>query len=140
MNIKKLSAYIEMEVGNLGVMSSLSRHQRLASANESWLGPTLLVERIGMFPSSGDIRRPMLDPYLLLAHLKRLYRGQALEVDDRDGLKVIFSDWRFRVRICCNDPAIIINVETRCATQLMPLKTAELLAHLETFENRRSSL
>jgi hypothetical protein len=31
-----------------------------------------------------------------------------------DGLKVIFSDWRFRVRICCNDPAIIINVETRC--------------------------
>ncbi|MNG29860.1 hypothetical protein D3C84_1153600 [compost metagenome] len=63
-----------------------------------------------------------------------MYGEQALEVDDRDGLKVIFSDWRFRVRICCNEPAIIINVETRCATQLMPHKTAELLTHLQHFE------
>lgn len=134
MNIAKLSAYIEREVGNLGVMSSLSRHQRLPSANESWLGPTLLVERIGMFPSSGDIRRPMLDPYPLLVHLKRLYREQALEMDDRDGLKVIFSDWRFRVRICCSVPGVIINVETRCDLGSMPVKTAELLDQVEQFE------
>jgi phosphomannomutase len=38
------------------------------------------------------------------------------------------------VRIGCNDPSIIINVETRCATQLMPLKTAELLSLLQHFE------
>jgi len=134
MNIAQLSAYIEREVGNLGKMSWLSRQQRLPSANESWLGPTLLVERIGMFPSSGDIRRPMPDPYPLLAHLKRVYREQALEMDDRDGLKMIFSDWRFRVRICCNDPAIIINVETRCDPGLMPVKTAQLLDEVEQYE------
>ncbi|KQZ78072.1 MULTISPECIES: hypothetical protein [unclassified Pseudomonas] len=134
MNNAKHSADNELEVGNLGVMTWLSRHQPLPSANEPWLGSTLLVERIGMFPSSGDIRRPIRNPYPLLAHLKKLYGEQALEVDDRDGLKVIFSDWRFRVRICCNEPAIIINVETRCATQLMPLKTAELLSHLQHFE------
>jgi len=134
MNIAQHSADIEREVGNLGVMSWLSRHQPLACANEPWLGTPLLVEQIGVFPSSGDIRRPMPDPYPLLAHLKRLYAGQALEIDDRDGLKVIFGDWRFRVRLCCNDPAIIINVETRCDTQLMPLKTAELLDQLDQFE------
>lgn len=134
MNIAQHSTDIEREVDSLGVMSWLSRHQPLPSANESWLGTILLVERIGMFPSSGDIRRPLRDPYPLLTHLKRIYSEQALEVDDRDGLKVIFSDWRFRVRICCNEPAIIINVETRCLTQLMPQKTAELLGQLEGFD------
>jgi len=134
MNMAQHSADIEREVGNLGVVSWLSRHQPLPSANESWLGSILLVERIGMFPSSGDIRRTLADPYPLLAHLKQRYAEQALEMDDRDGLKVIFSDWRFRVRLCCNEPAIIINVETRCATQLMPQKLAELLSEIEQFE------
>ncbi|KAE9646966.1 mannose-1-phosphate guanylyltransferase [Pseudomonas sp. PB106] len=133
MNIAQHSVEIEREVGNLGVMSWLSRHQPLPSANETWLGTILLVERIGVFPASGDIRRPMRDPYPLLAHLKKLYGEQALEMDDRDGLKVIFSDWRFRVRICCNDPAIIINVETRCDTRLMPQKIAELLEQVDAF-------
>ncbi|MNB59205.1 hypothetical protein D3C87_780690 [compost metagenome] len=134
MNIAQHSVEIEREVGNLGVMSWLSRHQPLPSANESWLGTILLVERIGVFPASGDIRRPLRDPYPLLAHLKKLYGEQALEMDDRDGLKVIFGDWRFRVRICCNDPAIIINVETRCDARLMPQKIAELLEQVDAFE------
>ncbi|WP_405123191.1 phosphohexomutase domain-containing protein [Pseudomonas sp. M20] len=134
MNIAQHSVEIEREVGNLGVMSWLSRHQPLPSANETWLGTILLVERIGVFPASGDIRRPLRDPYPLLAHLKKLYGEQALEMDDQDGLKVIFSDWRFRVRICCNDPAIIINVETRCDTRLMPQKLSELLSQIEQFE------
>ncbi|QAX86001.1 mannose-1-phosphate guanylyltransferase [Pseudomonas sp. DTU12.3] len=133
MNIAQHSVEIEREVGNLGVMSWLSRHQPLPSANETWLGTILLVERIGVFPASGDIRRPMRDPYPLLTHLKKRYDGQALEIDDSDGLKVIFSDWRFRVRLCCNDPAIIINVETRCDTRLMPQKLTELLDQVDTF-------
>ncbi len=134
MNIAHYSAEIEREVDNLGMMSWLSRHQPLPSANETWLGTILLVERIGVFPASGDIRRPMRDPYPLLAHLKTLYGEQALEMDDRDGLKVIFSDWRFRVRICCNDPAIIINVETRCDARLMPQKLDELLGIIDSFK------
>jgi len=135
MNIAQHSTEIEREVGNLGVMSWLSRHQPLPSANETWLGTILLVERIGVFPASGDIRRPLRDPCPLLAHLKALYGEQALEMDDRDGLKVIFSDWRFRVRICCNDPAIIINVETRCDARLMPRKLDELLGLIDAFKH-----
>lgn len=135
MNIAQHSTEIEREVGNLGVMSWLSRHQPLPSANETWLGTILLVERIGVFPASGDIRRTLRDPYPLLAHLKALYGERALEMDDRDGLKVIFSDWRFRVRICCNDPAIIINVETRCDARLMPRKLDELLGLIDAFKH-----
>ncbi|WP_285418676.1 mannose-1-phosphate guanylyltransferase [Pseudomonas sp. efr-133-TYG-5] len=134
MNRAQQAAEIEPPVGNLGVVSWLSDHQPLPSANESWLGSILLVERIGMFPASGDIRRTLADPYPLLAQLKSRYAEQALEIDDRDGLKVIFSDWRFRVRLCCSEPAIIINVETRCDTQLMPHKLKELLSQIDQFQ------
>lgn len=62
MNMAQHAAEIEREVGNLGTVSWLAHHQPLASANESWLGSILLVERIGMFPASGDIRRALADP------------------------------------------------------------------------------
>ncbi|MFC6335272.1 mannose-1-phosphate guanylyltransferase [Pseudomonas sp. CCM 7891] len=134
MNIAKRSADIELEVGNVGVMAWLSLYPSLPSPAEAGLGSALMVERIGVFPSSGEIRRPILNPGSLISHLKSLYGQQALDVDERDGLKVIFSDWRFRARISGSDPAIVITVETRCDPQLMPLKTAELLSQLEHFE------
>ncbi|MGE8147782.1 mannose-1-phosphate guanylyltransferase [Pseudomonas frederiksbergensis] len=132
MNIAKNSADIEQ--GNVGVMAWLSLNPSLPSPTETWLGSLLMVERIGVFPSSGEIRRPIRDPDSLLAHLKSLYARQALDVDERNGLKVIFSDWRFRARVVGSDSAIVITVETRCDPQLMPLKTAELLSQLECFE------
>ncbi|SDU87660.1 phosphohexomutase domain-containing protein [Pseudomonas mucidolens] len=134
MNIAKRSADIERQMGNVGVMAWLSLYPSLPSPVGAWLGSTLMVERIGLFPSSGEIRRPVLDPASLLTHLKSLYSQQALDIDERDGLKVIFSDWRFRARMHGSDPAIIITVETRCDPLLMPLKTAELLSQLEHFE------
>jgi len=39
------------------------------------------------------------------------------------------------VRICCNDPAIIINVETRCDARLMPRKLDELLGLIDAFKH-----
>ncbi|WP_410018478.1 MULTISPECIES: mannose-1-phosphate guanylyltransferase [unclassified Pseudomonas] len=134
MNIAKRAADIELKMGNVGVMAWASLYPSLPSPIGAWLGATLMVERIGLFPSSGEIRRPVLNPDALLSHLKSLYGQQALDIDERDGLKVIFSDWRFRARIHGSDPAIVITVETRCDQQLMPLKTAELLSQLERFE------
>ncbi|MHC8285303.1 mannose-1-phosphate guanylyltransferase [Pseudomonas sp. XS1P51] len=125
---------IELKASNFGVMAWLSKDPSLSSNAAAWLGTTLLVERIGVFPSSGDIHRRVRDPLSFLAHLKSLYAHQALDVDERDGLKVMFNNWRFRVRIRGSDPAIVINVETRCDPELMPLKTAELLGQLEHFE------
>jgi phosphomannomutase len=135
MNIAKRSSDKNVEVGNVGVMSWMSLNPSLPSPTQTWLGSLLMVERIGVFPSSGEIRRLIRDPEGLLAHLNNLYSEQALDIDDRAGLKVIFSDWRFRARIAGSDAAIVITVETRCDAQLMPLKTAELLSQLEGFEN-----
>lgn len=134
MTTAKRSVDIELKASNFGVMAWLSKDPALSSAAAAWLGTSLLVERIGVFPSSGDIHRPVRDPLPLLAHLKSLYAHQALDVDECDGLKVIFNDWRFRVRISRCGPGIVINVETRCDPELMPVKTAELLDHLEHFE------
>ncbi|MGH9928902.1 MAG: hypothetical protein ACREA9_06695, partial [Pyrinomonadaceae bacterium] len=44
--------------------------------------PELLVERIGVFPSSGEIRRKVDDPLAVLAHIKSLHAEQALEVNE----------------------------------------------------------
>ncbi|MFJ7796053.1 mannose-1-phosphate guanylyltransferase [Pseudomonas sp. NPDC096950] len=132
MNIAKNSADIEQ--GNVGVMAWLSLNPSLSSPADTWLGSLLMVERIGVFPSSGEIRRPIREPEAFLAHLKNLYGEQALDIDERTGLKVIFSDWRFRARVAGSDPAIVITVETRCDPQLMPLKTTELMNQLERFE------
>ncbi|OYQ00813.1 mannose-1-phosphate guanylyltransferase [Pseudomonas mandelii] len=134
MTTAKRSVDIEQKAGNVGVMAWLSKTPSLSSTSAAWFGTALLVERIGVFPSSGDIHRPVRDPFALLKHLKSLYAHQALDIDERDGLKVIFNDWRFRVRVRYSDPAIIINIETRCDPDLMPVKTAELLSHLERFE------
>ncbi|QJI30143.1 mannose-1-phosphate guanylyltransferase [Pseudomonas sp. ADAK18] len=134
MNIANRSADSQLEVGNVGAMAWLSLYPSSSCLTNTWLGSMLMVERIGVFPSSGEIRRPILDPGSLIAHLKSVYAQQALDVDERNGLKVIFSDWRFRARIPDSDPAIVITVETRCDPQLMPLKTAELLSQLEHFE------
>lgn len=134
MTTAKRSVDTELKASNFGMMAWLSKAPSLSFDTAAWLSTTLLVERIGVFPSSGDIHRPIRDPLSLLAHLKSLYADKALDIDERDGLKVIFNDWRFRVRIRYSDPAIVINVETRCDPELMPRKTAELLSQLEHFE------
>jgi len=134
MNIAQHSADSERDVGNAGVMAWMSRYPSLSSPTATWLGSLLMVERIGVFPASGDIRHATRDAHALLAHLKQLYGQQALDIDERDGLKVIFSDWRFRVRLAVGEPVIVINVESRCVQPLLPLKTAELMDHLQRFE------
>ncbi|MGL6246354.1 mannose-1-phosphate guanylyltransferase [Pseudomonas sp.] len=134
MTTAKHSVDIELKASNFGVMAWLSKDPSPSPTSATWLASPLLVERIGVFPTSGDIYRPVSDPFALLDHLKCLYVHQALDVDERDGLKVIFNEWRFRIRIRYCDPAVIINVESRRDPDLMPVKTAELLSHLERFE------
>ncbi len=136
MTTAKRAVDMQLQMSNFVVLAWLPKDPSLPTSTANRLGSTLLVERIGVFPSSGDIHRPTRDPFSLLAHLKNLYAHGALDVDERDGLKVIFTDWRFLAHIPASNRAIVINVETRRDPDLLPLKTAELLSHLEDFENR----
>jgi phosphomannomutase len=91
--------------------------------------PRLLVERIGLFPSSGEIRCAVRNPAAVLEHLRSLYASKALDTDDEDGLSLTFAEWRFKLHL--SETEILLNVESRGDVALMQLKTAELLARID---------
>jgi phosphomannomutase len=89
--------------------------------------PRWLVERIGLFPSSGDIHLVLDDPFSVMAHLKQLYASNALDVDECNGLSLTFTEWRFNIRLCASKREVVLKVESRGDSALMQTKTAELL-------------
>lgn len=93
--------------------------------------PVLLVERIGAFPSSGDIRRQVKDGAALLAKIKQRYAIDALEIREDDGLSLVFADWRFSLSLSGNGRSTCLNVESRGDIALMQLKTTELLEQID---------
>jgi len=118
--------------GNSGLMAWLRTYERAPSTITPQ--PKLLVERIGLFPSSGDIRRMVGNPVALLEYLRALYAGEALDVDDSDGLSLTFTEWRFK--ICPAQSEILLKVESRGDVALMQKKTAELLDRIEEKNSR----
>ena len=120
--------------GNSGLMAWLRTYERAPSTVTP--EPKLLVERIGLFPSSGDIRRKVDNPVAVLEHLRTLYASEALDVDDSDGLSLTFAEWRFKV--CPLESEILLKVESRGDVSLMQKKTAELLDRVEDKNNSES--
>ena len=118
--------------GNSGLMAWLRTYERAPSTITSQ--PKLLVERIGLFPSSGDIRCMVGNPIAVLDHLRTLYASEALDVDDSDGLSLTFTEWRFK--ICPAQSEILLKVESRGDVALMQKKTAELLDRIEEKNSR----
>ncbi|MND51538.1 phosphomannomutase/phosphoglucomutase [compost metagenome] len=119
----------EFTEGNSGLMAWLRTYERAPSSTSPQ--PRLLVERIGLFPSSGDIRCAVSNPTAVLTHLRSLYASKALDVDESDGLSLTFTEWRFKIHLSQTEPEIVLNVESRGDVALMQLKTAELLARIE---------
>ncbi len=94
--------------------------------------PLSLVERMGVFPSSGDIIHPLLNPHDGLVLLGERYAAHALEIDERNGLRMVFKDWRFRVRLIPGEAAVILRVDSRGDLTLLSDKTQELLSGLKS--------
>ncbi|UVL00645.1 phosphomannomutase [Pseudomonas sp. B21-048] len=94
--------------------------------------PVLLVERIGAFPSSGEIRRQVADGPALLASIKQRYATDALEFNENDGLNLVFADWRLSVRLLNEGGVVCLTVESRGDSTLMQRKTAQLLEQIDT--------
>ncbi|PTR21129.1 phosphomannomutase [Pseudomonas sp. GV085] len=120
--------------GNSGLMAWLRTYESTPPTITPQ--PKLLVERIGLFPSSGDIRRMVGNPVALLEHLRALYASEALDVDDSDGLSLTFTEWRFK--ICPAQSEILLKVESRGDVALMQRKTAELLDRIEEKNSHES--
>ncbi|MFW0755459.1 hypothetical protein ACN1C3_12025 [Pseudomonas sp. H11T01] len=114
--------------GGSGLMSWLYASEDGYSRNKEQ--PALLIERIGAFPSSGEIRRKVEDPLAVLERIKRLHAALALVVDEAEGLSLVLADWRFKLRISTIEPVIFLRVESRGDVALMQAKTAELLEQI----------
>lgn len=115
--------------GNSGLMPWLRAYKRPASSSSPQ--SRLLVERIGLFPSSGDIRCTVGNPVAVLEHLRSLYASKALDVDEGDGLRLTFTEWRCKIHLSKTQREILLNVESRGDVALMEFKTAELLARID---------
>jgi phosphomannomutase len=114
---------------NSGLMAWLRTYGTPPSSSSPQ--PRLLVERIGLFPSSGKIRCAVRNPAAVLEHLRSLYASKALDTDDGDGLSLTFAEWRFKLQLSETETEILLNVESRGDVALMQLKTAELLARID---------
>lgn len=92
--------------------------------------PLLLMECIGVFPASGEIRCGAKNGATLLAAIKQRYAAEALDIDERNGLSLVFADWCFSLRLSATGSEACLNVQSRGDIALMHSKTRELLLQI----------
>jgi phosphomannomutase/phosphomannomutase/phosphoglucomutase len=90
----------------------------------------MVRERIGQFPSSGEINCQVADVKMTLARIESLYRAACKSLDQTDGISLEFDAWRFNLRGSNTEPVIRLNVESRANPALMKEKTAEILRQI----------
>src|SRR5450631_1074551 len=93
---------------------------------------TLVGERIGSFPVSGELNYRVPDAKETIAAFEARYAPQALVVDRTDGVSFEFADWRFNLRSSNTEPLIRLNVEARGSVNLLHAKTEECLSVLKS--------
>jgi len=96
----------------------------------------LLVERIGLFPSSGNIHIEVNNSTAVVTRMQGLYASNSLDSDKScSGLSMVFADWRFKLQVS-NALSVCLCVESRGDSHFMQAKTAELLANISGSEER----
>ena len=96
----------------------------------------LLVERIGLFPSSGNIHIEVNNSTRVVERMHVLYADNSLDSDEScSGLSMVFADWRFKLQVS-DALSVCLCVESRGDRQFMQVKTAELLANISGTEER----
>lgn len=112
--------------GSSGLMAWLRSYEpQCPSPHAKWL-----VERIGIFPSSGNIRCTVRCTSTVLENLRSLYANGVLDMEEKDGLSMTFAEWRFRIGLLDNSHEMLLTVESRGDVSLMKAKTAELLERI----------
>lgn len=96
----------------------------------------LLIERIGLFPSSGNIHVEVISSITVVERVQMLYASNSLDSDKScSGLSMVFADWRFKLQVS-NALSVCLCVESRGDSHFMQAKTAELLANISCSEER----
>ena len=83
-------------------------------------------ERFEKFPSTGEINFTVVNSSASITRVAEAYKGQALTVDDMDGLSVDCGDWRFNLRRSNTEPLVRLNLEARGNASGLEQRATEL--------------
>ena len=92
----------------------------------------LVEERISLFPCSGEINFKVVNVTDAIQKIKDHFIGQALVLDDTDGLSMTFENWRFNLRGSNTEPLLRLNVESRADANLVQQKVSEISSLIST--------
>ncbi|QQZ28405.1 phosphomannomutase CpsG [Thiothrix subterranea] len=88
---------------------------------------TLVSERIGKFPCSGEINFHVNDVKACIAAVREHFTAlQPLVIDTTDGLSMEFAEWRFNLRGSNTEPVLRLNVESRQDMTLVQEQVANI--------------
>ncbi|MBL1242460.1 MAG: phosphomannomutase CpsG [OCS116 cluster bacterium] len=93
---------------------------------------SMVADAMQAYPSPGEINRTVSDADAVMAKVLATYKNDAVAIDYTDGIGLDMGQWRFNLRKSNTEPLIRLNLETRADSQLMQVKTAELLALIES--------
>ena len=94
----------------------------LVSSLVSETGKTLaqlVSERIKTYPCTGEINYRVENVPATLQKILVHYLPQHPEVDETDGISIIFSEWRFNLRGSNTEPLLRLNIETKGDSELL---------------------
>ncbi|MFZ1388636.1 MAG: phosphomannomutase CpsG [Thiolinea sp.] len=86
----------------------------------------LVGERMVAHPCSGEINFHVQDVQTSIAKIKEHFLADKPEMDNTDGLSMVFVNWRFNLRGSNTEPVLRLNVESRGDVELMQNKTQEI--------------
>jgi len=87
----------------------------------------LVNQYMSSFPASGEINSKVNEPVKLIEKIESLYQKGADSIEKIDGLSISYRDWRFNIRMSNTESFVRLNVESKCDSELMRIKTKELL-------------
>ena len=87
-------------------------------------------DRFTKFPSSGETNFRVKDAGAAIDRVLAAYRGDAVSLDETDGVSLAFEDWRFNLRRSNTEPLVRLNIESRGGTEELELKVAAIAKFL----------
>ena len=87
----------------------------------------LVGQRMQVFPASGEINRKLGNAQVVIQRIRDIYEPDAVSIDGTDGVSIEYSDWRFNLRTSNTEPVVRLNVESKADTNLMQIKTEDIL-------------
>ena len=83
-------------------------------------------DRFTKFPSSGETNFRVEDAGAAIDRVLAACRGDAVSLDETDGVSLAFKDWRFNLRRSNTEPLVRLNIESRSGARELQLKVAAI--------------